>query len=248
VKIENVYVGWQSSATRVWHTVGKLSFSDERDMYQFQYTNGLRDCESEFPYFSGMDNPNITYYSKELFAFAKNRLLSKKRPEYKEFMSWLDSSSESLSALEELAFSGGVKGTDALEFFSLPHKTSNEFKISFFVRGIRHLSELSVERIKEIALSDKIYLMTDPQNIGDHNAVAIRVDNPALLIGYCPKYLSKSVRELLSNQKNCETLKTKILRVNKSAPLQYRIALELTASWPEGIDFLGDEQCVKYNN
>jgi hypothetical protein len=248
VNIKKLFVGWQSPKSRTWHTVGVLSYSDERQMFQFQYTKGHLDCKDEFPYMSGMDNPNKTYYSKELFAFAKNRLLSKNRPEYKEFMSWLKTESMDLGPLEELAFSGGVKGTDSLEFFSVPQIENGRFIFNFFVRGIRHLSDISIERIKKLNEEEKIYLMTDPQNASDRNAVAIRTEKPAILIGYCPKHLTKDFCALLRNNEFSSSVEAKIVRVNYSAPLQYRIAIELSAEWPLGHQPFADDQFKSQSN
>jgi hypothetical protein len=235
-----LYVGWQNTITQSWHTVGKLSF--DGDFYSFVYTKGILKCLNEFTLFSGMNDINKKYLSKAPFPFVHNRLLPKRRPEFEEFISWLDLNNKDISPLEELAFSGGVKGTDNLEFFSFPQKLgNNKFVFKFFVRGIRHLSDCSIERIKSLVQDEKIYLMPDPQNKYDKNAVALRVNNPALLIGYCPKYFSKDFFDLSVNPSCISTINAKVLKVNKNAPLQYRLSIEIIAEWPKGYKLLGQD-------
>jgi hypothetical protein len=231
---EELFVGWQNPSTRNWHTVGRVEYNIASDSYRFSYTKGLLDCIDDFTLFSGMSKLSSVYYSKQAFPFIQNRLLPKRRPEYKEFKSWLVDDMAEMSPLQELSYSGGIKGTDNLEFFTVPKETEGVYKYRFFVRGIRHLGKETISRIKELEENETIYLMTDPQNIGDGNAVALRVDRPATLIGYCPKYFSDDFRKLLIDKTCVTTIKAKIAKINVSAPFQYRVAVDLVAEWPEG--------------
>jgi hypothetical protein len=81
-------------------------------------------------------------------------------------------------------------------------------------------------------------LMLDPQNPYDPSAVTLRTADPALLIGYCPRFLTVDVLHLL--QTVPATVHVAVERVNRDAPLQLRLLCSLTADWPDSFQPCSD--------
>ena len=73
--------------------------------------------------------------------------------------------------------------------------------------------------------------MPDPQNPHDGYAIALRTDDPATIVGYCPRYVSGDFLEILEN--NPGSVEVHVKRVNAEAPMQLRLLCTLTADWPE---------------
>jgi hypothetical protein len=73
--------------------------------------------------------------------------------------------------------------------------------------------------------------MPDPQNSHDSYAIALRTDDPATIVGYCPRYLSRDFLEILENSPDSGEVRVK--RLNAEAPIQLRLLCTLTADWPE---------------
>jgi len=65
----SVYLAWQDYKTREWHVVGVLRMRDSD--FLFNYTVGAKSSH-DFILFSGMEDLNKTYISKEIFPLFKN--------------------------------------------------------------------------------------------------------------------------------------------------------------------------------
>jgi HIRAN domain len=224
-----LYLAWQEPKERTWIPVGKLSFKDE--LYWFVYTKGAQKFSTFIP-FGRMSDLKTIYESRELFPLFANRLLSKSRPEYKNFLHWLNVKENEDDPLALLALTGGMRETDSLIVFPCPERSDeNTYHVHFFSQGIRYLSDATIQTVNSLSPGDLLYLMPDPQNPGDSFALALRTNDPPLIVGYCPRYLSKDFLVLLRRHPG-ET-KASVERVNPEAPMQLRLLCNLTAPWPE---------------
>jgi hypothetical protein len=135
--------------------------------------------------------------------------------------------------LEELARTGGEHVTDSLQIYSCPTKTEDgKYETHFFCHGIRHLRGNVPQEISTLDIGQKLLPMFDLLNSFDEQAVALRTSDPAMMIGYCPRFLARDVRELVSAAK--ETFDVKVEQINVDAPIQFRLLCRLTATWPDG--------------
>ena len=73
--------------------------------------------------------------------------------------------------------------------------------------------------------------MLDVQNDVDGDAVAIRTEDPAQIIGYCPRFLAKDLKKLLNDELGKKFLKLRVSKINLRAPTQYRLLCQLEAKW-----------------
>ena len=140
------------------------------------------------------------YRSPDLFPLFANRLISKKRPEYRDFLRWLDLREDEADPLVLLARTEGVRETDSLTVFPCPEPNpQGRYVVHFFGHGLRHLPEQARIRINTLRAGDRLFLMPDPQNAHDGYALALRTDDPATIVGYCPRYISGDFLEILEN-------------------------------------------------
>ena len=229
--MKTLYVAWQNP-DRSWLPVGKLTFDGEE--YQFSYTKGAGKSANFIP-FRLMSNFNTVYKSTDLFPLFANRLMSESRPEYRDFVDWLALRQNEADPIALLGRSEGVRGTDSITVFPHPEKDEKgEFRLHFFSHGIRYFGDQAVQRVNTLNPADPLYLMTDPQNQYDRWAIALRTDDPATVVGYCPRYLTQDFHVVLNLGES--TTRVSVERVNLNAPIQFRLLCSLSAKWPNGFE------------
>jgi len=227
--VKVLFLAWQDPETRRWFTVGKLSSED--GIFRFVYTKGAT-LSKNFVAFGSMQNLREVYMSRELFPFFSNRLISKKRPEYRDFLRWLDLPENGDDPLVLLARTEGVRGTDSLTVFPCPEPdASGKYVVHFFSHGSRYVPDEARIRINTLMPGERLYLTPDPQNESDGCAIALRTNDPATIVGYCPRYITYDFLQLLTNDP--EAVYVQVQRVNAEAPIQLRLLCKLTADWPE---------------
>ncbi len=219
----SVYLAWQSPDSRDWHVVGALSEADSG--YEFRYTKGALKSDKFVP-FSGMENINKSYISNDLFPLFKNRLLSHKRPEYPNFIKWLGLDESEASPVNVLARSGAIRGTDQLQMFKrIETSESGEYEHYFFVHGLSYLNKSAQKRAYNLKKGEVLRLCLDRQNEYDNEAVLIRADKPAEIVGYCPRYLAKDITLLLGES---EFLNVTVEMTSEDAPSNYKLMCKIT--------------------
>jgi hypothetical protein len=172
------------------------------------------------------------YRSKELFPLFYNRIISERRPDFKNYLNWLNINIREFSQLKMLGLTEGIKPTDHLEFFQCPVKSpGNKYRVLFMMHGLQYFPKHVIERVNELKIDERLYLVPDPQNTFDKNAIMIRTGDPVFSIGYCPRYLSRDFYKLLKDD-NVAEIKLSVKKVNKDAPLGFRLLCEIIAPWP----------------
>ena len=231
--MKTLFLAWRDPRSRAWFPVGRLTY--DGDTYQFVYTKGAQEAQQQAGFqplrtFPKMDE---VYRSDSLFPLFSNRLLSHSRPDYEEFVRWLNVPRSEDDPIALLARSGGRRVTDELEVFPTPEQDdSGSYHIHFFSHGLRHLPPASVEHIKRLQPGDRLLLLSDFQNPRDPMALALRTDDPEpFLVGYCPRYLLDDTFDVLQNDPG--SVRVAVERVNlPPAPLQLRLLCNLSARWP----------------
>ena len=128
-----LFVAWQDPDTRRWIPVGRLTFED--GAYKFVYTRGAAESKRFTP-FGRMVDLDAVYVSNELFPLFANRLLSKSRSEYRDYLRWFGLDDSRASELEVLGRSGGQRATDTLEIIPCPEPTpDHRYIVYFFVQA-----------------------------------------------------------------------------------------------------------------
>ncbi|MEN6489046.1 MAG: HIRAN domain-containing protein [Smithella sp.] len=226
--ISELIVTWQNPITHSWVPVGQLQYKNNK--YYFKYTIGAKK-ESNFIPFGQMNNLDDSYESEELFPLFKNRLLPKSRPEYNDYLNWLNLDEDTIDPLEELARTTGIKATDSLQLFMIPEKTNEMYNVTFFSHGIRHLTPHYIERVGHLSYGNKLYLMKDIQNKFDPYALVLRTDDPAEIVGYCPRFFVCDFGELIKKN-GADKVDVSVIKVNLNSPLQFRLLCQFSTAWP----------------
>lgn len=223
-------LAWRNPKDGRWVPVGLLQFKNNK--YFFTYTVGAKQTKDFVP-FGLMNKFYNSYESEELFPIFKNRLLPKSRPEYSAYLNWLGFEGDSVSDLEELARSRGIRATDSLQLFPIPENVTGKYEVTFFSHGIRHLPANYIERVNHLNQGNKLYLMRDIQNEYDTLALALRTDDPIEIVGYCPRFFVKDF-DILIAKNGQEKVKVSIVKVNVNSPLQFRLLCKFSTPWPKG--------------
>lgn len=224
-----LFLAWQDPMSRRWLPVGQLTYKNNR--YRFVYTKGAS-ASKNFTTFGSMTDLRSVYESDELFPLFANRILTKNRPEYQQFLHWLNVTEDTADPLALLARTEGIRGTDSLRVFPCPERNST-YQVHFFSHGLRYLPRESLEAVNELKPGTRLYLMLDVQNEQDSCAVALRAEQPTLLVGYAPRYFATDFRKVLLGRSS-KSVQVLVERVNPEAPTQLRLLCSVTAAWPKG--------------
>jgi hypothetical protein len=241
---EKIYVAWRDPINRSWHPVGLLSVNDD-GTYNFVYTKGAFKCN--FPFFPRMEKGK-EHKSHVLFPVFDNRIISERRPDYQDYLKWLDLKRNEFSPLKMLSLTEGIKPTDHLEFFQCPARSiENKYKVTFMMHGLQYFPQNVVERVNKLKERERLFIVPDPQNKFDKNAMMIRTDDPVYSIGYCPRYLSRDFKQLLEKN-DVDKITVSVKKVNKDAPLSFRLLCEIESPWPNGFYPCDQEDFEPYEN
>jgi len=230
--LNTLFLAWQAPEKRCWIPVGRLTF--DGDNYRFLYLRGAEKAKEKcnFQPLESFPELNKVYESEILFPLFSNRVLAKSRPDYPDYIKWLNVPKDKDDPMALLARSGGRRATDNLEIFPCPELGEHgEYHVHFFTHGLRYLPKSSLQRIERLQPNDDLLLILDCQNPYDSNAILLRSID-CFLVGYCPRYLLEDVFTII---KECGDLPmVKAERVNLApAPLQYRLLCNMTACWPD---------------
>ena len=167
------------------------------------------------------------YTSSELFPLFSNRLMRRSRPDYQNYIQWLNIPQDEDDPIAILARSEGRKVTDTFEVFPYPEKSENGiYHLHFFVHGLRYMPPTSIEKVKQLKTEERLYLTLDIQNPYDSTALLLRTEERHNL-GYCPRYLAADIWEILLH--NPESVDVHIEKINPApTPIQLRLLCNMT--------------------
>ncbi|QSJ20720.1 DNA-binding protein [Nostoc sp. UHCC 0702] len=230
--MKTLFLAWQDPNSRAWLPIGRLTFDGTK--YQFVYTQGATKAQTQYKFQLSYSFPelNKVYTSVELFPLFSNRLMRRSRPDYKNYIKWLNVPEGKDDPIAILSRSGGRKETDHFEVFPCPEPDDNGlYHIHFFAHGLRHLPACANERINQLQTGELLYLANEFQNPYDSRALLLCTKDH-YIVGYCPRYIVDDVFKL--NNKNPELVKVEVERVNPvPTPLQLRLLCNMSAQWHE---------------
>ncbi len=238
---QTLFLAWQDPNSRSWFPIGRLTFDGAR--YKFVYTQGVKEAQQKcsFAPLSSFPHLEKVYTSTHLFPVFSNRLMSRSRPDYANFLQWLNISDHEDAPLTILARSGGKRETDSLTVFPCPEPdAAGQYQLHFFAHGLRYLPKSAIEQINRLEPGEKLWLAHEFQNPHDSQALTLHTENH-YIVGYCPRYLRSEVFELL--WKDPTSVDLRVERVNLSpTPLQYRFLCNITAQCKDDFrPFSGEE-------
>jgi hypothetical protein len=236
--MKTLFLAWQAPVHRKWLPIGRLQFDGQR--FYFVYLRGVQEAREQYGFQPLASFPSLTevYESDQLFPLFANRLPQRSRPDYDDYVEWLNLPRDEDDPIVLLSRSGGRRATDSFEVFPCPGPDENgQYHIHFFAHGLRHLPPASIERIGQLRPSESLLLMHDFQNPHDAYALVLRtndrVEGDRFFVGYCPRYLNSDAFKILTESPRAAGVAVE--RVNPPpAPLQLRLLCSMTGCWPEG--------------
>ncbi|MEL7142274.1 MAG: HIRAN domain-containing protein [Cyanobacteria bacterium J06643_4] len=222
-----LFLAWQNPVSRAWHPIGRLTF--DGSLYRFSYIQGVINAQKEgsFKPLWAFPELNHTYESAELFPLFANRLMRRSRPEFPDFVQWLNVPEHAADPITLLARSGGNRVTDHLEVFPCPEPDEHgQYHLHFFSHGLRHLPPEVRPFIRQLQPGDRLYVAHDGQNPYDDKALLLRTSD-STIVGYCPRYLAADVFDLY--HEDPETLTVVVERINPPpTPLKLSLLCHVT--------------------
>lgn len=242
--MKTIFLALQDSSTRSWFPVARvdrfecdkqlLGGDEEGELYLFRYTKGV----TRFPEFQGFGRMNkfdVAHYSAELFPLLKNRVIARNRGDFSAFARWVGKDASELTFFDELAVTGGLRGTDSIELIPVPDRTPDGmYKASFFVHGARYLSEREQVEFANLTAGAELVLVPEFNNEIDQHALLLKRSGSTHHVGYVPRYFSKDFSALL--EAHGGDVHVTVSRVNPDAPLAFRVLCEFESPWPEGFN------------
>lgn len=230
--MKTLFLAWQDPASRRWFPIGKLSHDGK--LYHFEYLQGALEARQDAEFQPLLSFPDFyqNYGSPELFPLFANRLLRPSRPDYTDFVKWLNIPEQQDDPIALLARSGGKRTTDAFEVFPCPERDEQgRYHIHFFAHGLRYMPSESQQHIQTLQVGSELSVMHDVQNPVDSRALILRTSDHHN-VGFCPRYLVQDFFELIS--KFPDQVNISVERINPPpTPLQFRLLCNLTADWSE---------------
>lgn len=228
-----LYLAWQDKgSTRQWFPVGRLDVSSSN--YKFRYLAGAQRAHDESGFEALYDFPNFykEYESPQLFPLFKNRVLTKGRRDFEDYLKCLNLSGNA-DSIEILSVDGGTRVTDSFEVFPEPvRREDGSFVCKFFVHGIRHINTSAQERVTLLSGGEDLLLAVELTNPVTKIAIQLQTEDH-YIIGWTPRYLVDDLVHVISNDP--DVYRAKIIKVNvPPAPFNQRILVELSCKWPEG--------------
>ena len=238
--MKSLFLAWQapkdSRRSSAWFPIGRLdaeSSEAEVTSCRFRYTGGAKRAHEEVgfePLFS-FPEFNEDYHSEKLFPLFHNRVLSPKRADFSEYIAWMDLTREQADPISILSVSGGARMTDNLQTFpKIEAAADGSFQMRFFAHGLRHLTEESRKRAKQLVSGDKLRIMIEVNNPATRLAVTLHSED-YVMVGWAPRYL---VEDLVTCITKAPEIEATVVKVNHlHAPLNQSILVEYSGKAPE---------------
>ena len=224
--MKTLFLAWEDSDRGSWFPIGRLTFNGKE--YQFNYTNGVLEAKLKcgFKPLPSFPDFNNVYTSQKLFPLFSNRVMPRSRPDYPEFVEWLNIPKHEDDPIALLARSGGKRVTDKFEVFPCPEPDEKgRYRIHFFAHGLRHLPKWAIERINGLEVGELLYLAHKFYPRG----LLLCTENDCI-VGYCPRYVLEDIFQIISQDR--ELVRVEVDRLNQPpTPLQFRLLCKMTAEW-----------------
>ena len=234
MSVSTLFLAWQhkKEPSRQWFPVGRLDADIERPLYQFRYIEGAKRAKVEAGFPPLIEFPRLEerYDSPRLFPLFQNRVINRARPDFADYLSYLDLH-VGADPIEILSASGGSRVTDAYEVFpKLEKDEDGSFVCRFFLHGWRHVNESAQKRIERLEAGDQLYVTLELTNPKTGLAVQIQTADDYYMIGWTPRYLVNDLVKAMAESPG--DYRAKVVRVNPlPAPSKQRVLIEMKARW-----------------
>ena len=197
-----LYLIWKSGESGKQYIVGQLT---KNSRYEFEYCEEIKEAVKDgFVPLLCFPNLNKVYSDERLFPVFSSRLPDKKRKDIRQILGKYVM--EKYDEYLLLKRSGARLPIDGLEFIDPILDVDENILRIFYIAGVRHcLNCEGIDCLKAIKVTrgDEVFLKRDLENKYDEYAVQM-LDYSRNLLGYVPRYYSKSVAKLIEKGNKIE--------------------------------------------
>ncbi|MFD4293633.1 hypothetical protein ACFWQG_10475 [Rhodococcus sp. NPDC058532] len=203
-----LFLIWQNPESRQFIRVGALSeLADGR--YAFAYTDDARAAADFYP-LTQFSDLGRTYVSTGLPAFFVNRLMSRKRDSFPDYLRSLGIDSPDLDTpMELLARTGGPRATDTFHLVDdLVADADGVVTSRFLASGVRYL-DADGARLACLEDGQRLQLRADPTNPANERAQLICIGSGEP-VGYVPDWLLTDLEDLQARSNELEIIAERV--------------------------------------
>ena len=198
MKTRTLYLAWQSDQAdsehldgRTWFPVGRLDADVEESTYRFRYTKGAKEAKLKAGFFPLPEFPDFEgdYESLALFPVFQNRVISRNRPDFAEYVRVL-ALDEDADQIEILSANGGKRATDSFAVFPEPDTGADgNFSCRFFLPGGVHVEQPAGSRVDELRPGDKLKVSLAGKLSSGSPRLRLKTEE-GQEVGWVPQYLT----------------------------------------------------------
>lgn len=242
--VDELLVLWQHPTSREILPIGRFAYDGR--LYSFRYTRTAARMP-DFRPLPGFREIDASYKSETLPVVFDQRVMTPERRDFGAYLAALGLSVDTATPWEQIVQSGGSRQGDTLQFMQMPAVRGGRARAQFFVNGIRHASGATFRfRGQEVTVSEsdhetalqrlhegsQVLLEPEEQNPKDPDAMLVTTRD--LPIGWVPRVLATSLRELAKRDRVAATVR----RIGQpDTPAHIRLVLELDTEAPAGFEF-----------
>lgn len=242
--VRDLLVLWQHPDTRELIPIGRFGHHDDR--YSFAYTRAAAIIR-DFRPLPGLPDLHLRYESHGIPTVFEQRVMDRDRPDFDGYARTLGLDPTRATPWEQIVESGGRRAGDTLQFMPVPMLVHGRALARFLVNGVRHVPEephtvggrtihatveQQEEALQSLTSGSTVLIETEDNNPEDPDACLVTVNR--VPVGWIPRALSASVRELLT----AGPLQATVHRVAApGTPPHVRLVLDLDTPVPPEFDF-----------
>jgi hypothetical protein len=248
-RVRDLLVLWQHPETREIIPIGR--FCRDGATYVFAYTRAAASIV-DFRPLPGLADLFQRYESGSLPPVFGQRVMDRDRPDFDGYARALGLDPVDATPWEQIVRSGGRRAGDTLQFMPLPRVSDGRATARFLVNGIRHIShearnvngrtihmtqDEQERALRSLKPGSTVLIEPEVDNPQDADACLVTVES--VPVGWVPRALSASVRELMTG----DALSATAVRVGgPGTPPHIRLVLDLDVPTPAGFAFDRDNR------
>lgn len=246
-EVRDLLVLWQHPETREIVPIGRFMYDGAT--YSFAYTRAASRVEDLRP-LAGLEDLHHRYTSSHIPAVFGQRVMEADRPDYADYLRTLGLDPSHATPWEQIVQSGGSRAGDTLQFMQVPTVIEGHARARFLANGVRHVPE-EARRVSgrtvtvtpeqhEAALQSLrpgTTVLVESEEGNPHDPCAALVTSDGVPLGWVPRAMSASIRELMTVGPIYPT----VVRVGEpGTPPHLRLVLDLNV--PVSGDFEFDRE------
>lgn len=231
---KTLFLAWQDSEqSRGWFPVGRLDADVSLPKYTFGYIRGAKEAKEKngFVPIYGFPSFDRLYTSERLFPLFQNRVMNRRRGDFREYLDTLDIEKPDPDPFEMLEVDGGYRVTDSFHVFPKIERGENgAFRCRFFLHGWRHTNDKAQHRLESLQPGETLYVTIELTNPKTGLAVQIHTED-YYMIGWAPRYLVRDLTKAMAQAPG--DYRAHVVKFNPvPAPSKQRVLIELSGHWP----------------